>query len=194
MKIKNIEFPCGGRGTPMLLDGGAYDNTGLEALDSNSYQHVFTITINAGGVFVTGGFGKVPLVRELTRANSLLYRQSTTLRTRWMVDRFRAWDSTPPGQAQPEYARQGTLFGLATTLDDELNDECRDFIRAHPEHRTHKDKDLAFYPTVFDKLDRRLVEALVYRGWWLTGATLALRHPGFAPLPSTATPPPNGAD
>ena len=98
MKLDQIEFPCAGRGIPHLLDGGAYDNTGLEALDSDRHHDVFTITLNAGGMFVSGGYGKVPLVRDLVRANALLYRQSTSLRTRWMVDRFEAWGRTPAGE------------------------------------------------------------------------------------------------
>ena len=40
--------------TPVLVDGGAYDNTGLEAFDGERYRDVFLITINARGVFVTG--------------------------------------------------------------------------------------------------------------------------------------------
>ncbi len=100
MKIDQVTFPCAGRGVPELLDGGAYDNSGLEAIDSNRYHDVFTVSMNAGGVFVTGAYGKIPLVRDLARANSLLYRQSTTLRTRAMVGRFLAWQATPPG-AEP---------------------------------------------------------------------------------------------
>lgn len=195
MKVAGIDFPCDGSGPPKLLDGGAYDNTGLEALDSDTYRNVFTISINAGGVFVTGGYGKIPLVRDLARANSLLYRQSTALRTRWMVDRFKAWERTPGGQTPPDGARRGVLFGLGTTIGSKrAPQEFLDFVQSHPEHRTHHGKDLAFVPTVFDRLDPDLVERLVYRGWWLTGAALSRWHPGFATLPSGATPPPVTAD
>lgn len=191
MTVSGVDFPCGERGTPRLLDGGAYDNTGLEAIDGNKYRDVFSISVNAGGVFVTGGYGKIPIVRELTRSNSLLYRQSTALRTRWMVQRFQAWERTPPGHEPPGTARRGVLFGLGTSISGSRPpQEFSDFVAAHPEHRTHGGDDLAFVPTVFDKLDRDLVERLIYRGWWLTGATLARWQPGFAPLPAGATPPP----
>ncbi len=191
MELKELPFPCAQRGTPALLDGGAYDNTGLEAIDGEHYRDVFTISLNAGGVFVTGGYGKVPLVRELSRSNSLLYRQSTALRTRWMVDRFQAWERTPAGQEPPRSARRGVLFALASTISsDRAPQEHLDFVAAHPEHRTHGGKDLAFVPTVFDKLSRGLVNQLIYRGWWLTGATLSRWHPGFASLPSGVEPPP----
>ena len=32
----------------MLLDGGTYDNTGLEALDDENYADVFLVAMNAG--------------------------------------------------------------------------------------------------------------------------------------------------
>ena len=190
MKIDQVTFPCAGRGVPELLDGGAYDNSGLEALDSNRYHDVFTVSINAGGVFVTGAYGKIPLVRDLARANSLLYRQSTTLRTRAMVGRFLAWQATPPGAEPAPDARRGVLFGLATDIGDtdRRNPAFADFVERFPEHRSFSDegteRDLAFVPTVFDQLSADLVAALVYRGWWLTGASLALHQPDFAPLPS----------
>ena len=38
-------------------------------------------------------------------------------------------------------------------------------------------KHLAQVPTVFDRLDESLCRALVHRGWWLTGAALAMYHP-----------------
>jgi NTE family protein len=198
MKIRGIDFPCGSRGIPTLLDGGAYDNTGLEALDGNRYRDVFTITINAGGVFVTGKYGGLPIIRDLARANSLLYRQSTGLRTRWMVERFKAFEHTPAGQDPPANARQGVLFGLATTVGSKdghrkMTDEFETFNSDHPEHRTFNGKDLAFVPTVFDRLDPDLVDALIYRGWWLTGATLAQFHPGMTER-QAANPPPLAVD
>ena len=196
MRIDQITFPCAGRGVPHLLDGGTYDNTGLEALDSPRYHDVFTISLNAGGVFVTGGYGKVPFVRDLARANSMLYRQSTSLRTRWMVDRFEAWDRTPAGQLPAPAARRGVLFGLASTIagSERTNTaEFEAFSARFPEHRTFKrdgvEQDLSFMPTVFDQLEPGLVAALVYRGWWLTGAALAQHQPGFATLPPDVIPP-----
>lgn len=194
MKIRGIDFPCGKRGVPTLLDGGAYDNTGLEAIDSNRYRDVFTITLNAGGVFVTGKYGRIPFIRDLARSNSLLYRQSTGLRTRWMVERFKAWEQTPAGDDPPKGARQGVLFGLATTFDSsdnsrKMTEAYEAFVDKYPEHRTFHDKDLAFVPTVFDRLEPDLVDALVYRGWWLTGAALAQFHPARFPIPDDVRPP-----
>jgi NTE family protein len=92
LPVRNVAFPCAERGTPLLLDGGTYDNTGMEAFDDDSYADLFLIVMNAGGMFTTGRWGGLPFLRNLMRANSLLYRQSTGLRTRWMVDRFKAFE------------------------------------------------------------------------------------------------------
>jgi NTE family protein len=183
MKLRGIRFPCVDSGAPRLLDGGAYDNTGLEALDGDRYFDVFTVVMNAGGIFVTGQLGRIPIVRDLSRSNSLLYRQSTALRTRWMVDRFRAFERQPD-QPLPS-ARRGVLYSLATEMDDPGADPWR---ALHPEERTWQGRDLAFVPTVFDQLDERLCRLLVYRGWWLTGAAIARYHKDFVELPEARPP------
>lgn len=186
VRIPKVRFPCAKVGVPVLLDGGAYDNTGLEALDGDRYLDVFVAAINAGGVFVTGRWKGIPVIRDLIRANSLLYRQSTGLRTRWMVNRFQAWElaaknETPP----PEWGREGVLMGLGTTIEGRGADGWR---ARHEEHRTWQGEDLAFVPTVFDRLDVRLCRLLIYRGWWLTGATFAEYHGGLVDLPEMAPP------
>ena len=186
VRIKGIQFPCGNRGEPLLVDGGSYDNTGMGAFDSDKYQDVFLIVMNAGGVFVTGRWGGVPVIRDLARSSSLLYRQSTGLRTRWMVDRFKAFESAAKaGQAPPVSSRDGILMGLAS---DVTGPNVEDWRGRYPEHRTWKGKDLAFVPTAFDRFEPELCRLLVYRGWWLTGATLAQYHPGLFTLPVQAPP------
>jgi NTE family protein len=186
--VDRPRFPCATR-PPMLLDGGAYDNTGLEAIDSDRYKDTFLITLNAGGLLRPGGYGKVPLVRELARANSLLYRQSTALRTRTMVERFGRARNRPPGSPMPDGARDGVLVGLASDMPDEPSDALVEWRRHHLEHRSYAGEDLALVPTVFDKLDRRLCRALVYRGWWLIGAAIAQYHPERLPDPGSLTAP-----
>jgi NTE family protein len=93
------------------------------------------------------------------RANSMPYRQSTAVRTRWMVDRFVSG------------SRSGTLFKLATNVDRHGGDIDR------------------FVDTVFDRLDRELCTLPVYRGWWLAGAHLARWHASTYPLPAMDPPP-----
>jgi NTE family protein len=185
LRLPGIAFPCAERGEPLLLDGGVYDNTGLEALDGDRYRDVFLVIMNAGGVFTTGRWGGLPFVRNLVRSNSLLYRQSTGLRTRWMVDRFKAYEEAKEAADAQAWARQGILMSLASEVDGPSLDLWR---AQHPEDRTWKGRDLAFVPTVFDRLDPQLCRLLIYRGWWLTGATIARYHPGLVDLSAVASP------
>jgi NTE family protein len=88
------------------------------------------------------------LCRDLARANSLLYRQSTTLRTRAVVERFERARADGP-------------------------DALRRWHAAFPEDPAFDGRHLALVPTAFDRLDRGLRRALAHRGWWLGGAALA---------------------
>jgi NTE family protein len=192
LRLRNVDFPCATE-PPALLDGGAYDNTGLEAIDSDRYRDTFVVCLNSGGLLRPGAYGKIPLVRELARANSLLYRQSTALRTRWMVDRFQRTAALPLGAALPPGARRGVLTGLATQLPDPAGaDDGRlaEWRAAHREVVEHDGRHLATVPTVFDKIDAPLCRALVHRGWWLTGAALATHHPDRIPDPASLVAPP----
>lgn len=186
-KLPDLDFPCPVEGGAYLVDGGVYDNTGLEALDGGKYRNVFSITMNAGGLFATGFSGKIPIARDLSRSQSVLYRQSTALRTRWMVDRFKSWDASKAANDQKSYARRGLLFALATNVKP--NTQLDEWTARYPEHRTWEGEDLAFVPTVFDKLDAKLCRALIYRGWWLTGANFARWYPDIGPLPADIEPP-----
>ncbi len=56
------------------------------------------------------------MLGELARVNALLYRQSTALRTRWMVERFERGRVVPDGAEIPPGARRGVLVALATDL------------------------------------------------------------------------------
>jgi NTE family protein len=188
-KVEGIDFPCATQ-APVLLDGGVYDNTGLEVLDGDRHRSVFTVTMNAGGLLRPGGYGKIPVVRELARANSLLYRQSTSLRTRMMVSSFRLGDGAPIGGPLPRGARHGALVGLATDVDDPGGDLAQ-WRQAFPELRTWEGRDLSLVPTVFDKLPAALCRALVYRGWWLAGAAVARYYPELGPAVGSIEPPPS---
>ena len=174
--VKGVEFPCARGRTAKLLDGGAYDNSGLEAVDD--LPEALLVAVNAGGLFRTGAWGGVPIVRDLQRASSLLYRQSTALRHREMVERFESWEKARDvGEPAPRWGRQGVLFGLATTFDPPA-----EWSSTRPEHDERRDR-LATYKTSFAKFPYEICEGLLYRGWWLTGATLTAYH--RAALPPT---------
>lgn len=188
-RVRGIRFPCATQ-EPLLLDGGVYDNTGLEALDSDRHRNVFTVTLNAGGLLRPGGYGRIPLVRELARANSLLYRQSTSLRTRAMVASFKLAGELPLEAELPAGARRGVLVGLSTNFGDDAGQAVEAWRAAFPEERSWQGQDLSLYPTVFDRLPAALCRRLVYRGWWLAGAAMAQYYPDLAPQPASLTAPP----
>jgi NTE family protein len=169
--LRDFEFACSEGRVAKLLDGGAYDNMGLEAVDD--LPEAFLVALSAGGLFHTGRFGGLPFIRNLLRANSLLYRQSTALRRREMVDRFQAFErARAQGQPAPEWGRQGVLFGLATTFEK----PSADWIAGRPEHEELRLK-LALVKTSFARFPRELCRQLLYRGWWLSGCSIATFHP-----------------
>jgi NTE family protein len=183
--IEGVEFPCAAGRTPHLLDGGAYDNSGIEALDN--VLDALIVNLNAGGLFRTGRYGGIPLVRDLQRANSLLYRQSTALRFRDSVARFQMFErARAEGREPPQEARMGVLFGLASSVADAPNE----WTEGRDEDRASVDA-IAAYKTSFDEFPRDICEKLIYRGWWLSGATLSAYHreelpselPRWRPLP-----------
>ncbi|MBC2902296.1 patatin-like phospholipase family protein [Streptomyces cupreus] len=187
--LDGASFPCGSD-APALLDGGAYDNTGTESIDSERYRDVFLLVLNAGGLLRPGVYSGIPVIRDLARANSLLYRQSTALRTRLIVERFLRGRTVGPDETLPPGARRGVLVGLATDFPKDSDGQLDQWRDAFAEHRTHDGRDLALVPTVFDQLEEPLCRALVYRGWWLAGAALAAYHPHRLPDITSLKPPP----
>jgi NTE family protein len=173
-EVRDVTFPCSGGIAPKLLDGGAYDNMGLEPLDD--LADVCLVAVNAGGVFATGAYGGVPIIRDLKRSEGLLYRQTTALRLRMMVERFKAYEEArEKGDRPPPWARLGVVFGLATTV--EATEEWLDGRPEHDEWRI----ELARLPTTFSSLSGDVCRRLIQRAWWLTGAVLSRYHRTLLP-------------
>jgi NTE family protein len=179
--LGGYDLPCGGSGDQRLVDGGAYDNLGLEAL-RDLRPPICLVALNAGGLFHTGFAGGIPVVGDLKRVNSLLYRQSTSLRSNLIVERFQAYEqAVKAGGAIPDFARRGVFFSLATTLTPTTEWET-----GRPHGGEKEILALANLKTSFAKFSRENCHALVHRGWWLAGATLSKYHRGLLPavLPS----------
>jgi len=175
------DFPCQGRWRPKLLDGGVYENTATEPVDNLTPEHHCLVALNAGGVFRTGGLGWIPVVRDLMRSEGLLYRQSTSLRMRALVERFRLWESRGNGPT-PQGAQQGVLFALSTTMDPP-HAPTTEWLNGRPEQSPEMRDHLARLKTTLAKFSLEDCRELVYRGWWLTGATLSLYHRNLLPTP-----------
>ena len=181
----DVDLPCANGRKPLLLDGGVYDNLGMEAIDpppktSPGEEEWFQICLGAGGLLRVGRLGGIPIVRDLSRSNALLYRQTMALRMRSMVERFQVWEiARRQGAQAPRWGRRGVLFSLATVMPDwaRRQEEWRaDWLDARPEAPWKEIRELALTKTTFNRLDRELCERLIRRGWWLTGATISLYH------------------
>jgi NTE family protein len=174
LEVANLAFPCARGVTPKLLDGGAYDNMGLEPIDD--LADVCLVAVNAGGLFATGTYGGLPVIRDLRRAQGLLYRQTTALRMRSMVERFRAFEEArAKGEAPPPWGRLGVVFGLATTVD-----ATAEWLEGRPDHDDWR-LETARLPTVFSSFTSEMCRKVIYRTWWLTGAVLSRFHRELLP-------------
>jgi NTE family protein len=113
----------------------------------------------------------------LSRANSLLYRQSTGLRRREMVDRFQAFErARQASEPVPPWGRHGVLFGLATTFDA----PSPEWVDGRPQDEALR-LELALVKTSFARFSRQRCQQLLYRGWWLTGCSIATYHRSLLP-------------
>ena len=174
--VIDAPFPCADGRAARLLDGGAYDNSGLQPLDD--LTDVCLVALNAGGTFRVGQLGRVPVVRDLQRANAILYKQSTGLRREFMVDRYQAWEqATLAHQTTPSFGRLGVLFSLGTSMEK----VPEEWAESRPEADAKLREQLANVPTSFDRFPADLCERLIHRGWWLTGATLSQYHRDLLP-------------
>ena len=178
--IPKEDFPCLNGRKPRIVDGGVYENTGLEPIEDLPPHRACIVALNAGGIFRTGSFGWIPGVRDLMRSEALLYRQSTALRTRQMVERCQAWErARDNGQPPPDASRRGVLFGLATTMTAD-SQKFQEWVANRPEQEELR-LTLARLKTSFAKFPLDRCRQLVYRGWWLTGANLAAYQPELVP-------------
>lgn len=172
------DYPCLNGRKPRIVDGGVYENTGLEPFDQLQPDRACIVALNAGGVFRTGSFGRIPVIRDLMRSEALLYRQSTALRTRRAVERFQAWEKARnTHQPVPPDAQQGVLFGLASSIASVPGE----WAESRPEHQELDPSTLARLATSFAKFPLDQCRQLVYRGWWLTGASLTAYHRELLP-------------
>lgn len=164
--LKGHKYPCDVGYPPKLVDGGVYDNLGIEPI--KNLESTCLVVLNAGGVFRVGKLGPLPIVGALARSNSVMYRQSSALRMRDFVDRYKQWERNDP---PPSTGRQGVIFCLGTT-----------FKAVAPKWLINRPNDvdpshLEGLPTSFSRFSLDDAVRLIYRGWWLTGASLATFHP-----------------
>ena len=170
-----LGFPCNTGQPVQLADGGVYDNLGLEAIqrERTEFDSSFLLSLNAGSLLpanTQSGFGRIPIAGKLWRANAVMHRQTSALRTRRLFQESAQADGRP-----------FVTFNLATSFPPDLTADQQqrlDHWRSlNEEHNASARETLAAIPTTFARLRRTDALALVQRAWWLTGATLTVRHP-----------------
>ncbi len=175
LALDHLDFPCNTGQPVQLADGGVYDNLGLEAIqrERTDFESSFLVSLNAGSLLpanTRAGFGRIPIAGKLWRANAVMHRQTSALRTRRLFHESAQADGRP-----------FVTFNLATSFPTDLTADQRQRLdrwrSLNEEHDAPAQEALAAIPTTFARIDRADALALVQRSWWLTGATLTVHHP-----------------
>ena len=188
LRLDHLGLPCGSDAPIDVVDGGIYDNLGLEAIQRqrDEVEDPFLISLNAGAPLRrgsrTGAIDRVPVVGSLRRANHVMYRQTSATRLRRLFQESMRLDGRPFAP-----------FNLTTEFPDDLPKDKQERLRAwrgrNEEHTPNERSALAALPTTFARLDQADALALVQRGWWLAGAVLSVHHPGLLLKSPTWVPP-----
>ena len=175
LEFQHHGFPCNSGSPVHLADGGVYDNLGLEAIQRKRPElpNSFLISLNAGSQLAQGnriGISRLPIAGPLLRANAVMHRQTSALRTRRLFQ-----------ESVTDDGRPFVTFNLGSAFPDHAPSEKMERLEAwrsrNDEHTPEQRSALASIPTTFAKLDRGDALALVQRGWWLAGATISVHHP-----------------
>ena len=173
---------------PQLVDGGVYDTLGVDPIDRPS-EETLMITANAGGIFQKAGLSRfLPRVSAFVRSSQMMPRLNSGQRMRVMVERFKVWGRWHDGGSvgpMPRFGRRGILFGL----DTQLKDLPEAWLEGRPELPRWADAsdikqwrtELATVETSLEKFPLARCKELIYRSWWLTGASMVRRHPDVLP-------------
>ncbi len=188
LRLEHLEFPCNSDTAVDIVDGGVYDNLGLEAIQRrrDEIDNPFLISLNAGAQLTqgrrSGVIGRLPVAGSLWRANAVMYRQTSAPRTRRLFQ-----------ESMEPHGRRFAPFNLTTDFPDDLPDDKQERLQAwrqrNEEHTAAERAALASIPTTFAKLDQADALALVQRGWWLGGAVLSVHHPDLVLKSPTWLPP-----
>jgi NTE family protein len=185
-----LELPVpAGFTRPELLDGGVYDTLGIDPVDHPDCGGLI-VSVNAGGIYQRAGLTRfLPRVGAYMSSSQMSHLLNTSQRVRVMAERFYAWqqwrDGELEGPSAPAWARRGVQFSLDTRMPHTPEKWC-DGRPELPEWASHEPledwiEDVARTETSLNQFPRDRCHSLIYRSWWLTGATLARWHPEVMP-------------
>ncbi len=89
MRAPNNVYPRADR--PYLVDGAVYDNLGIEAI-LQVRERPLMVVLDAGAPLKRGVLGRRGFLTTVKRSSSVMQNQVTTLRRRWLIEGYRAWE------------------------------------------------------------------------------------------------------
>lgn len=178
-----------GRNRPELLDGGVYDTLGIDPIDHPDCEGVI-VSVNAGGIYQHRKLHRfLPRVGAYLNSSQMSHLLNTSQRVRVMAERFYAWQQWRDGETDepqaPTWSRRGVQFSLETRIPHAAATWCDQRPERPPWVQGEPIDDwidgVAKIETSLNRFPIDDCRSLVYRSWWLTGATLARWHPEVLP-------------
>jgi NTE family protein len=177
MPTDRLGLPKDAPSSISLVDGGVYDNLGLEWFQGRSSMRPqggadveFVLVINASGA-LTSAPHKVGAGRALMRDISVQYSQTLNVRVRWFVDRLLAAPGSGVYVGINRDPRRYTLADNATPIPPEF------YNGALPSSLATR---LACVRTDLDRFTLEESSLLGYHGYWSLHARLATFRPDLA--------------
>lgn len=165
LKTKDFSFPKPAPPTISLVDGGVYDNLGLEWFQGEDEESVrpasakekpsFTIVANASGPFAHEN-KRFWSLGSLGRDLSIQYQQSLNVRIRWWVEKLEAGEP-------------GVYLAIKT---DPLKEPCRDPAVLDAALPSELVLPLARMRTDLDRFSDEEARLLSYHAYWTLHARL----------------------
>lgn len=173
----NLQLPKRTPSTITLVDGGVYDNLGLEWFQGRGSGRPgagadaeFVLVINASGILS-------PATRKLSTGSSLLrdinvqYSQTLNVRVRWFVDQLLSVPGSGAYVGINRDPRRYTLADNVTPISPEFYDGSLPSSLAQRMPRIRTD---------LDRFTHEETALLTYHGYWSLHARLATFRPDLA--------------
>ena len=176
VQTKDLNLPMAVPPEISLVDGGVYDNLGLEWFQGSGSGRPrttdadFVLVVNASGVLdqKRRRFGAG---RAIFRDLSVQYSQTLNVRVRWFVDQLKAAPGSGLYVGINRDPRKYTLIDGRTPIDPQLYDG------ALPSSLAQR---MPLVRTDLDRFSRDETELLAYHGYWSTHSRLATFRPDLA--------------
>jgi NTE family protein len=177
LRTEHLKLPKAAPEVISLVDGGVYDNLGLEWFQGSGSgrpatgdECQFVLAINASGALARPA-RKLGATRALFRDVSVQYSQTLNVRVRWFVDQLLKDPGTGAYVGINRDPRRYTLADNVTPIAPELYDGALPSSLAERMPRVRTD---------LDRFTEEETALLAYHGYWSLHARLATFSPELA--------------